>query len=107
MSGSTIDTLKLFLLSRYTAEARMLNMENMAEDPVLTQAGLLAPGVKGAPSNMAGAVWKLAAQLFPDVRLDPTSPHRPLAHLISSHSSSPFPSPTTTSLPSFRSPPST
>ena len=51
----------------------MLNMENMAEDPILKEANLLAPGVKGAPSNMAGAVWKLAAQMFPDVSSAPVT----------------------------------
>ena len=28
---------------------------------------LIAPGQPGAPSNMAGAVWKLAKEMFPDV----------------------------------------
>lgn len=67
-TGSTIDALKLFLLSRYTADARMLNLENMAEDPVLREHNLLSPGQKGAPSNMAGAMWKLSAEMFPNVR---------------------------------------
>jgi len=47
----------------------MLNMENMAEDPVLKEHKLIAPGQPGAPSNMAGAIWKLAKEMFPDVRL--------------------------------------
>ncbi|GAA5922659.1 hypothetical protein JCM1841_006770 [Sporobolomyces salmonicolor] len=66
-SASTIDTLRLFLLARYSQSERMLNMENMAEDPVLKEHKLLAPGQPGAPSNMAGAVWKLAKEMFPDV----------------------------------------
>lgn len=67
-SGSAIDTLRLFLLSRYSPEIRMLNLEHMAEDSILRDAGLLAPGQKGAPSNMAGALWKLAATEFSNVR---------------------------------------
>lgn len=47
----------------------MLNMENMAEDPVLRDAKLLAPGQVGAPANMAPAIWKLAAEMFPSVRI--------------------------------------
>jgi len=43
-------------------------MENMAEDPVLKEHKLIAPGQPGAPSNMAGAIWKLAKEMFPDVR---------------------------------------
>jgi len=67
-SSSTIDTLRLFLLNRYSQPDRMLNMENMAEDPVLKEHKLIAPGQPGAPSNMAGAIWKLAKEMFPDVR---------------------------------------
>lgn len=65
--SSTIDTLRLFLLNRYSQPDRMLNMENMAEDPILKEHKLLAPGQPGAPSNMAGAIWKLAKEMFPDV----------------------------------------
>ncbi|GAA5980720.1 hypothetical protein JCM10908_001750 [Rhodotorula pacifica] len=64
---STIDTLRLFLLSRYSQQDRLLNLENMAEDPILKEHKLIAPGQPGAPSNMAGAVWKLAKEMFPDV----------------------------------------
>ncbi|KAK4054836.1 nuclear mRNA export, poly(A)+RNA binding protein [Microbotryomycetes sp. JL201] len=65
--GSTIDTLRLFLMSRYSAEAQMLNLENMAEDPILREANIIPPGQKGAPSNMAGALWKMAATELPGV----------------------------------------
>ncbi|GAA5834484.1 hypothetical protein JCM9279_004329 [Rhodotorula babjevae] len=64
---STIDTLRLFLLSRYHNEAELLNLENMAGDPILKQHKLLAPGQPGAPTNMAGALWKLSKELFPNV----------------------------------------
>ncbi|BGP52873.1 hypothetical protein JCM8202_003955 [Rhodotorula sphaerocarpa] len=64
---STIDTLRLFLLSRYSQPDRLLNLENMAEDPILKEHKLIAPGQPGAPSNMAGAIWKLAKEMFPDV----------------------------------------
>lgn len=64
---STIDVLRLFLLSRYSQPDRMLNLENMAADPILKEHKLLAPGQPGAPNNMAGAIWKLSKELFPDV----------------------------------------
>ncbi|POY71352.1 hypothetical protein BMF94_5664 [Rhodotorula taiwanensis] len=64
---STIDTLRLFLLSRYSQPDRLLNLENMAEDPILKEHKLIPPGQPGAPSNMAGAMWKLAREMFPDV----------------------------------------
>ncbi|GAA5865493.1 hypothetical protein JCM8547_001263 [Rhodosporidiobolus lusitaniae] len=66
-TSNTIDALRLFLLARYSAEDRLLNMENMAEDPVLKEHKLLAPGQPGAPANMAGAIWKLAREMFPNV----------------------------------------
>ncbi|GAA5972358.1 hypothetical protein JCM11641_002422 [Rhodosporidiobolus odoratus] len=66
-SASTVDVLRLFILARYSQPDRMLNMENMAEDPVLKEHKLLAPGQPGAPSNMAGAIWKLAKEMCPDV----------------------------------------
>lgn len=66
---NTIDILRLFLLARYSQPDRMLNMENMAEDPVLKEHKLLAPGQPGAPANMAGAIWKLAKEMFPDVSI--------------------------------------
>ncbi len=68
ITGSAIDTLRLFLVSRYSAEHRMLNLENMADDPVLKEHNIAPPGTKNAPTNMAGALWKLAAEMFPDVR---------------------------------------
>ncbi|BGP36661.1 nuclear mRNA export, poly(A)+RNA binding protein [Rhodotorula kratochvilovae] len=64
---STIDVLRLFLLSRYSQPDRMLNLESMSDDPILKQHKLLAPGQPGAPTNMAGAIWKLSKELFPDV----------------------------------------
>lgn len=67
-TSSTIDTLRLFLLNRYSQPDKMLNMENMAEDTILKEHKLLAPGQPGAPANMAGAIWKLAKEMFPDVR---------------------------------------
>lgn len=45
----------------------MLNLENMADDPVLNEHSIAPPGTKNAPTNMAGALWKLAAEMFPDV----------------------------------------
>lgn len=72
-----VETLRLFLISRYSPEAKMLNLENMASDTILKEAGLQAPGEKNAPQNLSGALWKLAAKLFPEVGL---------SHLASSSS---------------------
>ncbi|KAI5479212.1 nuclear RNA export factor 1/2 [Pseudohyphozyma bogoriensis] len=66
-SAGAIDTLRVFLQARYDPGSRMLNLENMAGDTILNNAGLKAPGEKGAPSSVAGALWKLASEMFPDV----------------------------------------
>ncbi|KAM0756564.1 hypothetical protein T439DRAFT_321275 [Meredithblackwellia eburnea MCA 4105] len=66
-TAGAIDTLRQFLIARYSNEAKMLNLENMAGDTILKAAGLKAPGEKGAPANLSPALWKLASQLFPDV----------------------------------------
>lgn len=93
---STIDTLRLFLLSRYSQPDRLLNLENMAEDPILKEHKLIAPGQPGAPSNMAGAIWKLAKEMFPDVRCGNGRPRSGLQHLLSALDRlSRSPSPTT------------
>ncbi|BGP12687.1 nuclear mRNA export, poly(A)+RNA binding protein [Rhodosporidiobolus nylandii] len=63
-SANTIDVLRLFLVSRYSQPDRMLNMERMAEDPILKEHQLIPPGSPGAPSNMAGALWKLAKEII-------------------------------------------
>lgn len=67
-SVSAIETLKVFLESRWVPEAKMLNLEAMTSDSILKGAGLKAPGEKGAPANLSPALWKLAASMFPDVR---------------------------------------
>jgi hypothetical protein len=64
---TSIETIRVFLHSRYSPEAKLLNLENMANDTVLNAAGVLAPGQKGAAKDISGVVWKLAGQLFPDV----------------------------------------
>jgi nuclear RNA export factor len=66
---SAIETLRFFLISRYSEADNMLNLEHMADDIALKAAGLKSPGEKGAPSNVAGAMWKLAGSLFPNVRI--------------------------------------
>lgn len=64
---SAIETLRVFLTSRYSPGDKMLNLENMSGDPLLISAGLKAPGSRGAPHNLAPALWKLAGRLFPDI----------------------------------------
>lgn len=39
----------------------------MADDAVLKAAGVKAPGEPDAPKQVPAAIWKLAAQMFPDV----------------------------------------
>jgi len=67
-SKGAIETLRLFIAARYSATERLLNLENMADDAILRAAGLKAPGERGAPSNVAAAMWKLVSETFPDVR---------------------------------------
>ncbi|KAK4704483.1 nuclear RNA export factor, partial [Phenoliferia sp. Uapishka_3] len=65
-TAGAIDTLRLFLKTRYTPEIKMLNLESMATDTVIVGAGLKAPGEKGAPASLSPALWKLAGELFPE-----------------------------------------
>jgi hypothetical protein len=67
-SAIELDALRLFLVSRYSEVFGMLNLEHMADDLALQEAGLILPGRKGASSHAAGAMWKLAGSLFPNVR---------------------------------------
>lgn len=66
---TSIETIRLFLMARYSPEAKLLNLENMASDTVLQTAGVLAPGQKGAAKDISGVIWKLAGTLFPNVRI--------------------------------------
>ncbi|GAA6004334.1 hypothetical protein JCM10207_000673 [Rhodosporidiobolus poonsookiae] len=65
--SAIIDALRLFLVSRYSQQDRMLNLENMNEDPVLKEHKIIPPGTQGAATNLAGAIWKLAREMCPDV----------------------------------------
>lgn len=66
-SSTSIETIRLFLTSRYNAQDKLLNMENMASDTILNSAGVLAPGQVGAARDISPVIWKLASQMFPDV----------------------------------------
>lgn len=68
-SSTSIETIRLFLASRYNAQDKLLNMENMASDTILNSAGVLAPGQVGAARDISPVIWKLASQMFPDVHI--------------------------------------
>jgi hypothetical protein len=67
-SAIELGALRLFLVSRYSEVDNMLNLEHMADDIALQEAGLILPGGKGASPDVAGVMWKLAGSLFPNVR---------------------------------------
>lgn len=64
---TSIETIRVFLSSRYSPDAKLLNLENMANDTVLNAAGVNPPGHKRAAKDISGVVWKLAGQMFPDI----------------------------------------
>ncbi|KDN53084.1 NTF2-like protein [Tilletiaria anomala UBC 951] len=66
-NGSTIETLKSFLTSRWDANSGFLNLSNMASDPILLAAEIKPPGVSGAAKEISNAIWKLAREMFPTI----------------------------------------
>ncbi|ORX90331.1 hypothetical protein K493DRAFT_318067 [Basidiobolus meristosporus CBS 931.73] len=65
---STIETLRTFLTSRYVAEHKYLNLENMDGDPVIRRAKIRGIGTAGPNSNIGPAIFKLTSEMFPDVQ---------------------------------------
>lgn len=62
-----VSTLRMFLQSRWRAEARMLDLTNMAADPALQGANIRPPGAKGAHRDIGTALWKLSSEMFPEI----------------------------------------
>lgn len=62
---STIETLKRFLESRYSAEDKLLNLAGMGQDQYLIENGLLATTERG--SKMFLALLKIAGDTYPVV----------------------------------------
>ncbi|CDK27441.1 unnamed protein product [Kuraishia capsulata CBS 1993] len=57
-TSSTMDLLKSFLASRYDSQSKMLNLENMINDPILVSNGLFSTA--NTSSKMFPALMKLA-----------------------------------------------
>ncbi|KAK9709232.1 nuclear mRNA export, poly(A)+RNA binding protein, variant 2 [Basidiobolus ranarum] len=66
--GSTIETLRTFLTSRYVPEHKYLNLENMDGDPIIRRAKIRGIGTAGPNSNIGPAIFKLTSEMFPDVQ---------------------------------------
>ncbi|KAL0073753.1 hypothetical protein F4703DRAFT_1745759 [Phycomyces blakesleeanus] len=64
---TTIDSMRLFLRSRWDAENRFLNLDNMAADPILKKAAIRPPGVRGSNEFVGPALIKLAGEMFEDI----------------------------------------
>lgn len=64
---TTIDILRNFLLSRWNSEAKFLNLEAMAADPILKKSAIKPPGAPGASATVGPALMKLAGEMFEDV----------------------------------------
>ncbi|KAI8988202.1 hypothetical protein BDF20DRAFT_833075 [Mycotypha africana] len=64
---TTIDQLRNFLLSRWNADAKYLNLDRMASDPILKKAGIKPPGTAGATAVVGPTMMKLAGEMFEEV----------------------------------------
>ncbi|PWZ00567.1 NTF2-like protein [Testicularia cyperi] len=64
---NVVSLLKRFLESRWNAQARFLNLENMRADPILAAEGVKPPGAPGAPKELGNVLWKLASETYADV----------------------------------------
>mgnify|MGYP002713394476 FL=1 len=64
---SVVDTLRRFLTSRWDASLNLLNMDHLQQDPILSEANILPPGVKGSHRDLGTALWKLSAEMFPNL----------------------------------------
>lgn len=64
---NVVSLVKRFLESRWNAGAKFLNLENMRADPILASENVKAPGVAGAPKELANVMWKLCSETYPDV----------------------------------------
>ncbi|RUO95460.1 hypothetical protein BC936DRAFT_143975 [Jimgerdemannia flammicorona] len=65
---STIDTLRIFLQSRWQPESKYLNLENMDTDPNLRQARIRGPGTVQGTGNVGAVIMKLSAEMFGEDR---------------------------------------
>ncbi|KAG0335187.1 nuclear mRNA export, poly(A)+RNA binding protein [Podila humilis] len=61
----TIDSIRAFIRSR--CQGQFLDLENMASDSILRNAGVIPPGPSTARSDVGAVLMKVASQLFPDI----------------------------------------
>lgn len=64
---STVALLKRFLASRWNGGAKFLNLENLADDPILKDAKVAAPGQPNAHKDIGTVIFKLASEIYPDL----------------------------------------
>lgn len=62
---NVVETLRRFLTSRWNASMNLLNLENMQQDVILSEANIVPPGAPGAHRDLGTALWKLSADMFP------------------------------------------
>ncbi|WFD39624.1 nuclear mRNA export, poly(A)+RNA binding protein [Malassezia japonica] len=62
---NVVQTLRTFLQQRWDANACLLNLDNMQQDPLLTEANIRPPGAQGAHKDLGTAMWKLSGEMFP------------------------------------------
>lgn len=65
---STVDVLRQFLSRRWNADSKYLNLEAIADDAILQDAGI-EPLKKDDSNNVGSALMKLAGEMFPEVGL--------------------------------------
>lgn len=63
----TIALLKRFLAQRWNGEAKFLNLENLAQDAVLKENKVAAPGQPDAHKDIGTVIFKLASESYPDI----------------------------------------
>jgi len=63
-----VESLRTLITSRWNPEAGLLNLENMALDPVFATSKLKPPIEKGAPRHASAALWKVASELCPGIQ---------------------------------------
>ncbi|KAI9280134.1 hypothetical protein BC943DRAFT_147254 [Umbelopsis sp. AD052] len=63
---STVDVLRHFLSRRWNADTKFLNLEAIADDAILQDAGI-EPLKKDDSNNVGSALMKLAGEMFPEV----------------------------------------
>ncbi|CAO3685472.1 unnamed protein product [Rhizopus stolonifer] len=64
---TTIDILRDFLRSRWNGEAKYLNLDEMASDPILKKSAIHPPGTPNSNAIVGPAMMKLAGEMFQDI----------------------------------------